>query len=168
MPFDYEANITAVVNALKGYNTSTADVDLSSGLTTRIKQENISQDDPEIMGIRSDRLPAVYVRLSTADEEASSLGNTGPAKSKKFKTANFEIIGVYRREGIGATHSDLMTECYRLAENIEGVFQAEHNLSGTALWCNPVRTSFTPPVQLDTGAWIKGLMVELEAKYIFR
>lgn len=168
MPFDYETNIGAVVNALHDYNTTTAVVDLSSGLTTRIDNENVIQGNIELQGVQSVKIPAIYVRIIDADEAAASIGETGPTGANKFKNVRFEIVGLYRREGIGTPLSSLMTEVYRLAENIEGVFQKELDLSNTALWCHPEGTTFSTPLQHDTGAWVMGLRVNLEARYFFR
>lgn len=168
MPFDYEANITAVLNALREYNTSTAVVDLSSGLTTRLDNNNIIQGNIELSGVQSVRLPAIFVRTVTSVEEASGLGATGPTGNRKLKDVNYEIVGLYRREGIASKVSDLMTEVYRLAENIEGVFQKEFRLSTTALWCHPSDTTFSTPLQHDTGAWMMGVRVNLNARYLFR
>lgn len=168
MPLDYEANIGAVVNALQDYNTTTASPDLSSGLTTRVDNNYVVQGNLELSGQQSIKLPAVYVRIIDSDEEGAGLGETGPSLNKKFKTIRYEIVGLYRREGIGSTISDLMTEVYRFAENIEGVFQAEFDLSGTALWCHPVNTTFSTPLQHDTGAWVMGTRINLEARYLFR
>lgn len=168
MPFDYESNIAAVINALKGYNTTTSSPDLSSGLTTRLDNANILQGNLEIQGVQSVKLPAIYVRVIEAGEEPAGIGETGPTGAQKFKTARYEIVGLYRREGIGTPISSLMTEVYRLAENIEGVYQKELDLSNTALWCHTVETTFSTPLQHDTGAWVMGVRMNLEARYLFR
>lgn len=168
MGFSYETNTSAVIQALLDYNTTTATVDLSSGLTTRISNDNIKLFDMEVGGYQSRNLPAVFVRAINSDEEFASMGETGPTGSHKFKTVVYHIFGVYRREGITSSHSDLLTETYRLAKNIEGIFQKELNLSDTALWCNPRRTEFTAPTPFGDGSWAKGVLVELEARYFFR
>lgn len=167
MPFEYETNTTAVIDALKSYNTTTSNPDLSSGLTTRIDNDNIQLRDFEILGQQTINLPAVFVRVVNADEEFMSLGTTGPSKAHKLKTVQYQILAIYRREGIYSSHSELLTETYRLAENIEGVFQAELTLSNTALWCNPRRTEFSSAYEFG-GSWEKAVLVELEAKYRFR
>jgi len=168
MAFNYETNVNALVQTLKDYNTTTAAVDLSNGLTTRIESDNIKQHDIEVAGVLGWNLPAVYVRIVNADEEFVGLGITGPSGNKKEKTVKYQIIGIYKREGLESDHADLMTETYRLAKNIEGVLQAELDLSGTALWCNPGRTEFSAALEIDTGAWVKAVVVDVEAKYFFR
>ena len=165
MPFDYETNVAAIQNVLLAHNTTTASPDLSSGLTTRVR--NVLVDDPEITAIQWDDLPAIYVRVISADEEAASLGPTGPTGVRKTKNATYELVGMYIRDGasgLGRTH---LTEVYRLAENLEGVFQAESNLSSTALWCHPASTNFGA-FGLGEGSRVKGFVTTLRARYHFR
>ena len=166
MPFNYETNIGSVKQVLIDHNTITASPDLSSGLTTRGR--TISLSDPEVTSIANLDLPAVFVRLSNKDEEYASLGNTGPTGNKKEANVNYEIFGYYRRQGLATQHKDLLNEIYNLAENIEGVFQAESRLSNTALWCNPNSTDFAPGEPGGEGTYIKMVKINLSAKYLFR
>lgn len=165
MPFDYEANVGAIYNALLAYNTTTAAVDLSSGLTTRVK--NVYRSDPAIVGLRGDIYPAVFVRVNKKQEEFAGLGMTGPTGARKQATVDYDVIGFYRKDGISGAQSQVLVELERLAENIEGVFQKEVTLSGTALWCQVKDTSFYGPFQNDE-TWIKAIVCNLEAKYHFR
>ena len=165
MPFDYEANLDAVANALSNYNTTTANPDLSSGLTSRIK--NVFKNDPEVASIKNLDLPSVYVRIASKDEDYESLGGTGPTGNRKRGSVTYDIIGLYMKDGAVDPHSTLLTETYRLAENIEGVFQAEYQLSNTALWCNPASTNFSPSFGYQ-GALVKGVLIQLRAEYFFR
>lgn len=166
MPFDYEANVAAVRNALTNYNTTTSNPDLSSGLTTRVR--TIRVDDPEVASVRLNELPAVFVRVQSGDEEAAGLGSTGPLASnvQKFKSVRYEVISMYGRDGMHTDSPDHLTESYRLAENVEGVFQAEFRLSNTALWCHPERTDFGS-VQFGN-VRVKAFVVTLNARYMFR
>ena len=167
MAFDYEANVTAVKNALAGYNTTTSSPDLSSGMTIRVK--TVSIDDPAVVGVKWDDLPAVFVQISGGADEFAGCGPTGPATSNatKFKEVTYDIFGLWGRDGAHSTHKDSLTELYRLAENIEGVLQKEMTLSGTAMYCQPESTSFGSGVNPD-GTRVKGVLVALKAKYIFR
>lgn len=165
MPFDYEANLTAVTNALSQYNTTTSSPDLSSGLTTRVK--NVFARDPRITPPRNLDLPAVFVMISNKEEDFAGLGATGPTGNRKSAQVTYDIFGVYIKDGATDSHSTLLTETYRFAENIEGVFQAELDLSNTALWCNPQSTNFAPALQ-NEGSLIKAFLVQLVAQYHFR
>ena len=165
MPFDYEANVAAVRQVLLDHNTTTASPDLSSGLTTRVRDVVI--DDPESTSIQWDQLPIIFVRIQGSEEEYASLGPTGPAANRKSKTAVYELIGMYLRDGAYTTARVQETEVYRLAENLEGVFQAESQLSTTALWCNPASTNFGV-FGFGDGSRIKGFVTNLRARYHFR
>lgn len=164
MPFDYEANLNAVKNCLEAHNTTTASPDLSSGLTTRVK--NVFIDDPDIASFQWDDLPIIFIRLQQATEEAAGLGPTGPSLYRKTKEAQIELVGMYMRDGAYTNSRSHYTELYRLAENLEGVFQAEFTLSGTALWCHPASTNFGN-FQLGE-ARVKGFITNLRARYHFR
>ena len=165
MRFDYEANVAAVRNVLNTHNTTTAAPDLSSGLTTRVR--NVFINDPDVSSVRWNDLPAIFIRIQEADEEAASLGPTGPTAHRKTKFANYEVIGMYVRDGANSAHSAMLTEIYRLAENVEGVFQANITLSGTALWCNPVNTNFGS-FGFGDGVRVKGFVTRLTSRYHFR
>lgn len=165
MAFDYENNLEAVVNALTEYNTTTSEIDLSEGMTSRVK--TVFNNDPNFFGSRIDLLPAIFVWMDTAEEEFASLGHTGAGGNKKSKTVTYNVLGVYVKEGAVSSHEGVLQEIYRLAENMEGVFQQELTLSGTALYCNPSSTQFLEPGQMS-GAWVKGVLMKLEARYLFQ
>lgn len=166
MPFDYESNTSAVVNALNGYNTTTSTPDLSSGLTTRV--QSVFRTDPELANLRGDIYPAVFVRLSNKTEDFEGLGATGGAgRARKLATVTYDIIGLYRKDGAHTAHSTLTIEVQRLAENMEAVFRREFTLSGSALYCQPASTDFLGPFGGDN-IWIKGVLVQLEARYAFQ
>jgi len=164
MPFDYEARLATVAGLLEDHNTTTASPDLSQSLTTRV--QNIYQNDPSFTPARGDAYPCVYVWVMNKSERYESLGEPGPSGQLKRATVTYGLLGLHRKEGATAQHSTALTDLYRFAENIEGVFQAKHNLSDTALWVNPAATDFG--VISRDGVWIKGVMIELEAEYLFR
>lgn len=169
MPFDYNSNLTAVINALKDYNTTSASPDLSDGLSERINNDNILASDPDIdwTAKRSDRLPAVYVMIATKDESMATMGLTGTSGVKKEARVEYQVFGIIGKSGGYSPHSELLTDVYKLAKNIEGVFQAEIKLSNTALWCNPTSTEFSAPLDIGEG-FAKAVLIRLEAIYLFR
>jgi hypothetical protein len=167
LPFDYKAHIQTVVDILKAHNTTTAAPALSLSLTTAIVSDNIRADDPEKVRIRGDEYPAIFVRISTKNENFKGLGETGQTRNKKMASVSFDIIGMYQKDGASQAHKDVLLEIYTLARNIEGVFQQEYNLSGTALYCNPLTTNFIPAME-NEGSWVKMVLIELNAVYLFR
>ena len=163
--FDYKANTLAIANVLTNANTTTAAVDLSGGLTTRVK--NVYRNDPEVVDMRGDVYPAVFVRINRKEEDFEGLGVTGTNGAFKKAVATYDIIGFYRKDGANSAHANVLLELEVLAKNIEAVLQNEMTLSGTALWCQPVNTEFIGPYGGDN-MWIKGIRVELSARYHFR
>jgi len=166
MSFDYVTNLTAVKTALENHNTTTASPDLSSGLTKRVT--TISTSDPEVTSVRNLVLPAVFVRISRGSSEFASLGITGPSGDKKFKNVTYDVIALYHKDGSHTKHEDLLTETYNLARNIEGTFEAEPKLSNTALWVNPESTDFLGPFNGANGVVVKGVLIELNARYFYQ
>ncbi|HDY90405.1 MAG TPA: hypothetical protein ENH82_20080 [bacterium] len=164
---DYQTNLDAVMQALKDHNTTTASPDLSGSLTTRILQENIFADDPEIVFKKRRDFPSIFVRISNKDEDFSGIGAPGPLGVRKQADVTYDIIGIYGKDGGYTTHGGLLNEIYKMAQNIEAVFQAEHKLSNTALWVNPITTDFLGPFDID-GGWAKTVLVQLTARYHFR
>lgn len=168
MPFEYVTNITAVRQVLLDHNTTTATPDLSADLVTRIgTTTSIVIGDPETQMVRFDDYPAIYIRVADKEEEAAGLGETGPARARKTANVTYDIIGLLGKESGIASHASVTTDLYRMARNIEGVFQQESNLSTTALWCHPSRTEFAAPLDIQ-GSLVKAVLIEVEARYHFR
>ena len=165
MPFSYDTNTQTIVDLLKAHNTTTATPDLSESLGRRVK--NILGNDPGVFNARVDQLPAIYCWPVSADEEYAGIGSTGPSGARKEKVVNYNLLGVYYREGLTNKHSDALVEIYKLAENIEGVFQQEMDLSGTALFVRTVSTDFAPSGEFE-GVIAKGVLVNLQVLYHFR
>lgn len=169
MPFDYTTHLDSVVNALKNYNSAGSSPDLSNSLTERIDNGNVVASDPNVdpSALRADRLPAIYVMISRKDESGATIGRTGTSGVRKKATVEYEVFGIYGKAGGHSPHSELLTDVYKLAKNIEGVFQAEVKLSNTALWCNPYSTEFSPAIEIGEG-FAKCVLVKLTAVYLFR
>jgi hypothetical protein len=164
--FDYLGKLTSVYNALCDANTTTAHADLSEGLTDRVK--NIVMDDPNVRKAKDVDHPMIWIWMEDTKSDFDELGGTGlGAGATKRKTVNYRILATVHKPGMLAEHSKGLQEIYNLADNIETVFRTEYNLSGTALWCNPVETNFLGPVDLG-GSYIKGVIIRLETEYLWR
>ena len=166
MPFNYVTNLAKVVTLLQDHNTTTATPDLSVNLTRRLNNDNVREGDPETESIKSRELPAVWVRIDSKAEEPASIGQTGPTRTRKFADVNYEIFGLYLREGLHTKDAAHRTEIYNLASNIEGVFQQEFNLDNTALWAHPDTTEFQ--TFQSEGEAVKGVLMNLSARHLFR
>ena len=163
--FDYAAKLANVVQVLQDHNTNTASPDLSSSLSSTVI--TVASGDPENAGtVQYRQLPAVLVRINNGVESFASLGDTGPTGQTKFKEVIYDIFGLYKRQGMHTKEDTHRTQLYNLASNIEGALQAEITLSGTALWCQPESTDFQ--AFQEEGQIVKGVLVTLRARYLFR
>lgn len=162
--FDYHGEATRIVNILTNANTTTASPYLSQDLSTTVQV--IEVNDPEKIALKWRDLPAIYVRITDAQEEFESLGFTGVAGSKKRKTPTFELFGLYAKEGRSQATSSMLEHVYDMARNVEAVFQSEARLSNAALWVNPARTDFGDVIV--NGEAIKGFRIDLVGTYLFR
>ena len=165
--FEYVDNLTALTDLLAEHNTSTASPDLSQDMDVRIHHDDIHVGDPTLTHIRNDRYPTLFVRLADSQEDFQSIGSTGARGVKKLKVVTYDIFGFYRRDGASAQYGELLKDAYNLARNIEGVIQAEPTLGGNALWANPKNTQFAN-IPFDGGTWVKAVLIEVEAKYLFQ
>jgi len=167
MAFPYNTNLDAVMNTLKGYNTTTAAVDLSNNLNVRVDSDNIFAVDPELTPPRADRMPCLYVTIDSKNESYEGIGATGVGGTKKQASVFYNIFAVVGKYGGWESQSVSTSDIYYLAENIEGIFQEEYDLSNTALWCNANTTEFFPPKSIGD-QFAKVCLVRLEARYLFR
>jgi hypothetical protein len=167
MAFEYVTNITAVINILKLYNTTTASPDLSTGLNVRVDSDNIILGDIKLIQPRADRMPALFIKYNNKREEYAGIGATGPANHKKQATVIIQISGLVGKYGGYESDDVVLTDLYKLAANCETVFQKEFTLNNTALWCNPGVTNFETPFNYGEG-FSRPFIIELEAEYLFR
>lgn len=125
MTINYNGKLNEIVTFLKDHNTTTASPYLSSSLTSTVimSNDNILADDPNIVGIRGDKMPALFVSLNTADEEESQMGEL--SNRKKFKTIAYDVHGCFRRPGMSTTHAAALNNFYQLAENTEAILKRE-------------------------------------------
>jgi len=170
--FDYGAAIDNVISILQAANTTTAAVDLSDGLNDRVIDDNIIASDPNIVIVKSDRLPAVFVRIPEGSEDYADIGETGPSGNLKYKDVTFDIFAMCAKAGATSDYASLLKQGLKFAQNIEAVFQNNITL-GTSqtpqcVWCNPAATAISNIPIDGVGTWVKTVLVELKAKYMFR
>ncbi|MCK5358329.1 MAG: hypothetical protein KAJ48_08030 [Elusimicrobiales bacterium] len=167
MALDYNAKLTAIKNVFVNNNTTTSSVDLGSGLTVRVDDSNIRLADIDTVSLRAQDFPLVFIRVASKDEQFETLGNTGLGNNLKSCVINYDIVGMARKEGMHNTNDELSKDVNQLADNIEGVIRQNMTLSGTAKWCNTPDTTFTGAFE-NNGIFVKGVLVNLQAKYFFK
>lgn len=167
MTFPYNTVTTAVINVLKNHNTTTATPDLSDGLNVRVDNDNIILADIRLVQPRADRLPLVCVLMESKTEEYSGIGATGYAGHKKQGTAIVQIGVIVGKYGGYEADDTVLTDLYKLASNMEGVFQQEYKLSNTALWCNPASSNFVDVYNYGDG-FARPFLINLTTEHLFR
>lgn len=166
--FQYVNNLDAVVTLLKNSNTTSAAANLSLSLTSgQIDNDNIVAHDIDIVSLRADRFPCISVRINNKSEDFATMGRTGVSGSLKTCDVSYDITAFYRKDGANEANADFMDDVYRIARNIEAALREDITLSGTALWAQPVRTDFVGPFE-NNGIWLKGVNIELAARYQFK
>jgi hypothetical protein len=167
MPIDYKDHLATIKGILFNANTTTAAVDLSASLTSRVPDAGIFAGDIETKSIKAYEYPCVFVRAEDKSEEFVTMGITGGTGNYKQAEVTYNVVGLYRKEGMYSPNETLLEDVYNLARNIEAVFRGDVTLGGTCLWCNPETTDFIGPFE-NNGIWIKGVSVKLKVKYHFR
>lgn len=160
MAIDYNSKISTLVGLLQAHNTTTASPDLSGSLTTRI--QTITTAEPDVSGQRHGFYPYVSVELSNANEEETQIGAF--SNRRKIKNITFNIWGFYKQEGISKNQTQLLSNFYQMASNIEAVLKAESTMSGTALFVQPISTSFS---ERRDNNLIKVLKIETSISYFY-
>ncbi len=169
MALNYEDKVAAVKNTLLKYNTTTAGYNLLAASLTAgsLNDDNIFTADIETLSIRANQFPCIFIRAVDKSEDFADIGVTGVGNNYKQAEMTLQIVGMYRKDGAYTDNATLYDEVYRLASNIENVFRQDMTMSGTAMWCQPVSTTFVGPFE-NNGVWIKGCEITLKAKYHFR
>jgi len=165
MAFNYSSKVTALYNAINNANTTTCSYDISTGLDERIKKIAIA--DPAVVNLRNYEFPAIFIKIENKSEEFEGIGGTGSARELKSADVTYQVVGLYKKYGSTSTNDALLTDIYKLADNIETSIREEYTLSGTAAWCQPESTDFIGPFEGE-GTLIKGVMISVKAKYYFR
>jgi hypothetical protein len=160
MAIDYVNKAQTVVDVLRSFNTTTAAVDLSASLTTRIA--SITVAEPDMVGARRGDFPCVFVSIARASEAETQIGDY--SGRRKQKTINYEIWGFYKKEGISKTQSANLKDMYQLASNIEAVLKRNGTFSSTALHIGGVDTDFK---QHEENNLIKALKIETQVSYFY-
>lgn len=168
MPYEPNTNIADILAVLTSNNTTTVSHDLSEGLNTRLKDQDIIKQDPLLERPRVDRLPAVYITINNDEEEFAGIGNTGVTGAKKMMTVNYDIYGLIGKYGGHSQDVDLLTEVYDLSRNIRTVFQNNVQLG-------------TPKVVLDSNvvtanyanieferSFMGVVLINFQVRYLFR
>lgn len=165
MAFSISSKLGNVVSALNDANTTTAAFDLSSNLAHRI--QHIEADDPAVRPARDDEHPFIWVWVGPMEQDFDELGVNAVVGVTKRMKVTYKILATIHKSGMTAQHKTALDDIYKLADNINTLFQNNLTLSATALWCNAKAIEFLGPVGKG-GNYIKGALIDLEAVYLYR
>jgi hypothetical protein len=165
MALDYASKLTALYNVISNANTTTAAVNLSTGLDSKVQL--VSKADPAIVNLKNYQFPAVFCNIESKTEDFDGIGGTGAGKALKSAEVTYRVVGLYKKYGASTSGEDLLADVYKLADNIEAVIREEYTLSGTASWCQPESTDFIGPFEGE-GTLVKGCLITCKAKYYFK
>ncbi len=137
MPIDYKDHLATIKGILFNANTTTASVDLSASLTSRVPDAGIFAGDIETKSIKAYEYPCVFVRAEDKTEEFVTMGVTGGTGNYKQAEVTYNVIGLYRKEGMYSPNETLLEDVYNLARNIESVFRSNITLGGNLFMVQP-------------------------------
>ena len=132
-------NINSLTSSFKSFfeqqNTTTADYDLSTNLTKRVRSifKGV-KGNHEKLPVNVESLPAVFVQADTTSFEPNQIGKT----SRRDAKINFSIVGVTHQgmgvgdQGQGRETADM--EALQLANNIEQIIHDNLKMSNTVQW----------------------------------
>lgn len=124
---------SAIISILESANTTTATVDLSSGLQTRVQQV-IAGSPKRPIGL--DSYPLIFVSLAGKSEEQPFLGDS----ARRDITANWNI---YCLTCLADSATAAENESITLSDNVESVLRNYIDLSGTVDYSNLEDTEYS-------------------------
>ena len=131
---------SAFKTILDSFNTTTAAYDLSTGLTTRVK--NVFTVMPNSENMNASVLPAVTIWVESKTVDMMSICKD-QSTAKRKATIDFNIAGVFWNSNFTTPDVDLASnDIEKLMENIEEVLRRNDKLSNTVLWQHPTNVTY--------------------------
>jgi hypothetical protein len=162
---DYADKGASLLAVFTDANTTSAAVYLSEDLSTTV--QTIVLDDVEALGIRWTDIPGLFIRAKDSELELAAMGDAvASSRGRHYRTVNWEIFGLYKREGRSQNSSGLLGLVYDFARNVETVLSNNTTLGNSALWARARRTDFGDVIV--NGDAVKGFRVDVEARYFVR
>ena len=125
---------------LEAANTTTASVDLSSGLETRVQR--ILKVNPGRIPVQASWYPFVTVFIDRKSMSHQDIAAT-QSNAKRRAEVDLKIIGAVWNSTISNDEEDPADEdCEQLMESIEQVIRNAATLNGTVLWTTPTDVTY--------------------------
>lgn len=131
-----------VQNILEAANTTTASVDLSSGLERRVQK--VLKVNPGRIPVQPSWFPFVTVFIESKDMNFQDIAAT-QRQAKRRADINFSIIGAVWNSTVSNSSLDedpADDDCESLMESIEEIIRGNATLNGQALWTTPLNVKY--------------------------
>lgn len=151
---------TAIKTILDDANTTTATIDLSGGLATRVR--NVSKVHPIRIAQQPSRIPCVTITADRKTVEPLTIGVTGQGLRKAVFT--LQVIGLCHEPFFTDKNEDQGAEnCERLMENIEAILRDNVQLNNNVSWAFPTTVQYDE-IRLDEQTNLRAGLMFLECK----
>lgn len=152
MALDLNSLLTSFENLLSENNTTTASIDVSGSLKTRVQKFYKGVDGlHDSFPVMASLYPVVFVELMEKSEEFAQLGNSS---AKRWVTIDFKVVPC-TAYGLGSAtegeaRENANAEIIQLTQNIEALLRSKIDLSGTVQSIKLVRTEYSSGVSEST------------------
>ena len=157
-------NIDGIKSAIKTIldtaNTTTAAVDLSGGMSTRVRQ--VSKVHPLRIAQQPSLIPCVTVTADRKSVKPLTIGNQSNGIRESLFT--LQIIGITYEPFFNDLTEDQGAEnTERLMENIEEILRNNITLSNTVAWCFPTQVEYDE-IRYDEQTHLRAGIMSLDCK----
>lgn len=154
MSFSAKTVRDAIVSILASQNTTTATIDLSTSLRTRVQTVSKGNFKDPVLNIL---YPAVKVQVDSISDEFFAIGNS----SKRDITSSYIIrAATQAMTPDGAPSAE--DECLQLAENLDNILRTYTDLSGTCSYSRITGVDFSFDENDATYVHVAEIKLEVE------
>jgi hypothetical protein len=139
---DVDGIMTAIKSGLDSANTTTADFDLSSGLTRRVGPNSVLKVNIDNIQPQLSFFPCITVWLDSKEMEQISISRNA-INSKRKATLSFNFAGIIWNNNMISNLDDPSSQdCVKLMENLEINLRNDITFGDTVNWNNQVSTDY--------------------------
>lgn len=157
---DISAIKTSIKSILDTANTTTAAVDLSGGLSTRIR--SVQKIHPLRIAQQPSLIPCVTITTDSKTVKPLTIGNQSVGLREAIM--GFDIIGITYEPFITNNYEDQGSEnCERLMENIEEILRNNVTIQSNVAWHFPANVQYDE-IRLDEQSHLRAGIMRIECK----
>ena len=157
---DISAIKTSIKSILDTANTTTAAVDLSGGLSTRVR--SVQKIHPLRIAQQPSLIPCVTITTDSKTVKPLTIGNQSVGLREAIM--GFDIIGITYEPFITNNYEDQGSEnCERLMENIEEILRNNVTIQSNVAWHFPTNVQYDE-IRLDEQSHLRAGIMRIECK----